>query len=150
MSHLSSKSLWISLFVSILSALPAAALGDAWMTDIVAAREKAEAEGKSLLLYFTGSEWCPPCITLDREVFTQDAFLSYAKEALVLVEFDFPRPKPPVFGPKAEKDAIAERYEIEYFPTVVLLSPDGDILGRTGYMPGGPNEYIAHLKSYLE
>lgn len=144
------KSIWLSVFVSVFSLLTATAAGDAWMTDYSAAQKRAKAEGKPLLLDFTGSDWCPPCMALNSQVFSQEAFLSYAGEALILVEVDFPRRKSQSAELKAQNEALAVKYGIEYFPTILLVSPEGEVLGRTGYQSGGASAYVAHLKSFLE
>jgi protein disulfide-isomerase len=69
------------------------ATGATWLTDFDAAKATAKAEGKPVLLDFTGSDWCVWCIRLDKEVFTREAFVAYADASLVLVELDFPQRK---------------------------------------------------------
>src|SRR5689334_15851945 len=61
-----------------------------WLTDLPTALAKAKAEGKSVLMDFTGSDWCPWCIRLRKEIFDQTAFQKFADENLILVELDFP------------------------------------------------------------
>jgi protein disulfide-isomerase len=64
-----------------------------WLTDVQAAREKAKGENKLVLLYFTGSDWCPWCKRLKSETFDKPEFSDFARANLVLVEADFPRYK---------------------------------------------------------
>ena len=64
-----------------------------WLTDFEEARAIANKENKFILINFSGSDWCAPCIRLEKEIFETDLFLSYAKEQLVLVKADFPRLK---------------------------------------------------------
>ena len=97
--------------------------GGVWMTDFEAAQAKAAAEQKPMLLDFTGSDWCGWSIKLDKEVFSQEAFQNYAAEALVLVELDFPRGKDQSAELKAQNKALAEKYGIRGFPTILILSP---------------------------
>lgn len=123
--------------------------GDGWMTDFEAAQEKAAAEQKPLLLDFTGSDWCGWCIKLDKEVFSQSAFKEYADDNLVLVELDFPRNKPQSDELKAQNKALAEKYEIRGFPTILVLSPEGELIKQTGYQPGGAEAYVQHVKGIL-
>jgi protein disulfide-isomerase len=125
------------------------AAGDAWMTDFEAAQAKASAEQKPMLLDFTGSDWCGWCIKLDKEVFSRDAFRDYAADALVLVELDFPRGKPQTDEVKAQNEALAEKYGIRGFPTIVLLSPEGELIDKTGYQRGGAAAYVEHIKGIL-
>lgn len=119
------------------------------MTDFEAAKAKAVAEQKPMLLDFTGSDWCGWCIKLDKEVFSQQAFQAYAADSLVLVELDFPRRKAQSDELKAQNEALAQKYNIRGFPTIVVLSPEGELLGRTGYRPGGPEAYVDHLKAIV-
>lgn len=119
------------------------------MTDFEAAKAKAVAEQKPMLLDFTGSDWCGWCIKLDKEVFSQQAFQAYAADSLVLVELDFPRRKAQSDELKAQNEALAQKYNIRGFPTIVVLSPEGELLERTGYRPGGPEAYVDHLKAIV-
>lgn len=123
--------------------------GADWMTDFEAAKSKAQAEGKPMLLDFTGSDWCIWCVRLTDEVFSRKAFVDYADDELVLVKIDFPRDKPQSDELKAQNKALAEKYGIRGFPTIILLSPEGEMIEKTGYRRGGPDEYVSHLKSLL-
>lgn len=133
----------------LLSTMTSAVAAEGWMTDFEAAKAKAAEKGKPMLLDFTGSDWCGWCIKLKKEVFSQDAFQSYAADALVLVEIDFPRGKEQSDEVKAQNEALAKKYGIRGFPTILLLSPEGELIGRTGYQPGGAAKYVAHLKEIL-
>jgi thioredoxin-related protein len=123
--------------------------GEGWMTDFEAAKAKAAAENKPLLVDFSGSDWCGWCIKLNKEVFSQTAFQEYADDTLVLVELDFPRSKPQPAELKAQNEALARQYGIRGFPTVLVLSPDGKLIERTGYQRGGAEAYVAHIQSIL-
>jgi protein disulfide-isomerase len=123
--------------------------GEAWQTDFEAAQAEAAKTGKPMLLDFTGSDWCGWCIKLDKEVFSKKAFKDYAESELVLVEVDFPRGKKQSDALKAQNEALAEKYGIRGFPTIVLLSPEGKLIGKTGYRPGGAEAYVEHLKEAL-
>ena len=123
--------------------------GDDWMTDFAAAKIKAAAEQKPLLLDFTGSDWCGWCIKLDKEVFSQKAFKEFAADNLVLVELDFPRGEEQSEDLKAQNKALAEKYGIRGFPTILVLSPEGELMEKTGYLRGGPEAYVEHIKEIL-
>jgi thioredoxin-related protein len=123
--------------------------GEGWMTDFEAAQAKAKAENKPLLLDFTGSDWCGWCIRLDEEVFSQAAFREYAADELVLVEIDFPRRTDQPAKLKAQNEALAQKYGIRGFPTILVLSPEGELIEKTGYRRGGPQAYVAHIKEIL-
>src|SRR4029078_3633480 len=69
------------------------AVASDWQTDYEAALATAKATKKYVLLDFTGSDWCGPCIQMKKTVFSKPTFLNYAKQHLVLVEIDYPRTK---------------------------------------------------------
>ena len=62
-----------------------------WQTDVDAAIALAKKEGKSVMLEFTGSDWCPPCIMMKKEVFSKEEFFKAASKNFVLVHLDFPK-----------------------------------------------------------
>jgi len=120
-----------------------------WSQDYSKAAALAKSSGKILLMDFSGTDWCPWCIKLDKEVFSQKAFQDYAKKNLVLFLADFPRQKQLSEKVVKQNEALSEKFKIEYFPTVVLLSPKGERIGQTGYQPGGAAAYVKHLKELI-
>ncbi|HAV14271.1 MAG TPA: thioredoxin family protein [Opitutae bacterium] len=135
------------LFITLASSLSA---GEGWMTDFEAAKAKAASENKPLLLDFTGSDWCGWCIKLDKEVFSQDEFKAYANDSLILVELDFPRDSSSLPAGVAEQnEALAEKYGIRGFPTILILSPEGELVEKTGYQRGGAAAYVEHIKEIV-
>lgn len=123
--------------------------GEGWMTDFEAAQAKAKAENKPLLIDFTGSDWCGWCIRLDEEVFSQPAFSQYAADELILVEIDFPRRKSQPAELKEQNQALMQKYGIRGYPTILVLSPEGELIEKTGYRRGGAEAYVAHIKEIL-
>ena len=117
-----------------------------WLTNFETAQARARSEKKLLLINFTGSDWCPPCIMLERQVFSQPEFKEYAAQHLILLEVDFPRRKELSEEQKAANAKLAEQYGIYAFPTVVVLDSNGKALGQLGYMRGGPKTFIAALE----
>jgi len=118
-----------------------------WLTNFETAQAQARSEGKLLLIEFTGSDWCPPCIMLERQVFSQPEFAEYAAQRLVLLKVDFPRTKEQSAEQKAANEKLAERFEIDGFPTVIVLDSDGKKIGELGYMPGGSKAFVAALEA---
>ncbi|MEQ1858697.1 MAG: thioredoxin family protein [Chthoniobacteraceae bacterium] len=121
-----------------------------WEDDFEKGLAKAKASGKPALVDFTGSDWCHWCKVLDAEIFSKAEFKDYVKDKYELVMVDFPQIKP---LPKAQADAnnkLAEKYKIEGFPTVLVLDGDGKVLGRLGYMEGGPKAFIAELEKFVK
>ncbi len=120
------------------------------MTSLPEALAKAKKENKHVFVDFTGSDWCPPCKALDRNVLTKDAFLDYAKQNLVLVVLDFPRSKPQSASLRRANQALAQQYRVEGYPTVILMDGAGKVLHReSGYSGTGPAAYVANLKTKI-
>ena len=116
-----------------------------WLTDLPKAQAKATTENKLVMLDFTGSDWCGWCIKLNKEVFSKPEFAEYAGKNLVLVEVDFPRGKKQSEELKKANTALQEKYKVEGYPTIVVLSSEGKKVGELGYQPGGPKAFIAEL-----
>ena len=121
-----------------------------WETDFEKASSSANASGKYILLDFSGSDWCGWCIRLEKEVFSQDAFKDFAEENLVCVLVDFPSAKKQTEELKKQNLDLARKYDIKGYPTIIILGPDGKPVGKTGYLQGGPWEYVRHLKKIIE
>jgi thioredoxin-related protein len=137
-------------FVAILCLGNAFAGGEGWSNDFEAAKKQAATEKKSLLLDFTGSDWCGWCIKLNQEVFQHDAFKNGVKDQLVLVEIDFPKDASKLSKEViARNDVLKNQYAIEGFPTLLLTDERGRPFARTGYKAGGPEAYVTHLNELL-
>lgn len=100
-----------------------------WMTDLEAAKAKAAAENKAVLIDFTGSDWCGWCIRLRKQVLDTPEFEAYARDKFVLMEVD--QPQNPKFDQAllARNVKIAEHYAVEGFPTLLVITPQGDLVG---------------------
>jgi protein disulfide-isomerase len=120
-----------------------------WTDDFAAAKEAAKAQNKVMLLNFTGSDWCGWCIRLQKEVFSKDAFKEFAKENLILVEIDFPRRKSLSAKVQEQNDVLQRTFDVAGYPTIILLDPNGKLIGQTGYQAGGAAAYVAHLKALI-
>ena len=137
---------WLLIAFSFVATI---AHGSGWQTDYEQALATAKSANKCVLLNFTGSDWCGPCIQMEKAVFSKAAFLNYAKENLVLVEIDYPRRKVLSAEVMKQNERLAEQYHIDQsgYPTVVLLNPDGTILGQLeGYADEGPADIIAWVE----
>jgi thioredoxin-related protein len=140
---------WIGM-MAVLMVASAVFASDGWLTDFTKAQAQAKAENKYLLIDFSGSDWCGWCIKLDKEVFSQAEFQAYAKSSLVMMLADFPSRKQLEPSLVAQNQKMAQQFGVRGYPTVILLSPDGKIAGRTGYQPGGPKAYVQHVKALIE
>ncbi len=120
-----------------------------WLTDLDQAKAVAAKEKKAILVDFTGSDWCGWCIRLKKEVFDQKAFEVAAKD-FVFVELDFPRGKKLAPEHKAKNDALAKQFNVQGFPTILLLNSQGQAFAQTGYEEGGPENYLKSLAKFLK
>lgn len=122
-----------------------------WRTDFNNAKAEARTQHKLMLLKFSGSDWCIPCIRMEKEVFSNERFQQFAAANLVMVNADFPRlAKNKVDKAIAKQnDALAEKYDREgHFPYTVLLDADGRILKVwDGYTGMKPEDMIAQIRS---
>jgi protein disulfide-isomerase len=131
--------------VVLLTALDARA-EVAWLTDFEQAKQQAKTGHKLLLIDFTGSDWCGWCIRLRREVFSKPEFEEYANKNLILLEVDFPRAKEQTNSLRLQNQNLAQHYNIEGFPTIIVLNGEGKQVGVLGYMQGGAAAFISELE----
>jgi rhodanese-related sulfurtransferase/thiol-disulfide isomerase/thioredoxin len=128
--------------------------GLTWLTYLPNALARAKAEGKSVLLFFHGSDWCPPCVEMQSQVFASPEFAQYARRALVLVDVDFPQKSLQSEDLKRANLALKARFNLsrepgEGFPTIVLLNDAGEtVFQETGYAGGGAAEVLPKLKCH--
>ncbi|MBN1894956.1 thioredoxin family protein [bacterium] len=120
-----------------------------WSEDYAKNVAEAKTSGKYVLLNFGGSDWCSWCKKLDKEVFSRTAFKEYAAASLLPVLIDSPRSKPMKKEILQQNESLIQKYGIQGFPTIILLSPDGDLVGQTGYQYGGAEKYVEHLKGII-
>lgn len=120
-----------------------------WIDNFEKAKTEAKASKQPILAMFTGSDWCGWCIRLHKEVLDTPPFTDYAAKNLVLFVADFPRAKPLTDEVKKQNQELAAKYGVRGYPTLYLLDAEGNVLGQTGYLPGGPDAYISNLKALL-
>jgi len=125
----------------------ASAAGDGWTTDLPKALEQAKKENKLVLIDFTGSDWCPPCIELKKNVFDSAEFKKFAQDNLVLVDVDFPKRKKQDPKLTAANEALSEKYKVESFPTILVVDATGKQIFRDEGYGGEPAaDYVGKLK----
>lgn len=120
-----------------------------WNGNLEKAVEQAKKENKTVLVNFTGSDWCIWCKRLSAEVFQQKEFEDYAKKNLVLVKLDFPKNIEQTQETKSYNNMLAQKYGIQGFPTILIINSKGELIAKTGYQQGGAASYVNHIKSYL-
>lgn len=120
-----------------------------WETSFSNAVNEAKNDNKNILLVFSGSDWCGPCIKLERDVWSSSSFVNFAQQHLVLVRADFPKRKKNILSPSitAQNNILAEKFNPKgYFPLVILFDAQENILWK-GYENKGPQEYINIISS---
>lgn len=122
-----------------------------WQTSFEKAKSLAAEKDLPIVLVFQGSDWCAPCIRLDREVWATDIFKKYAETHYVMLKADFPRRKQNALSPEqaGANARLAELYNKNgLFPMVVVLDAQGNVRGRAGYERLSPEDYIKLLDSF--
>ena len=136
---------------ALLSTGIALAGGEGWNTDFEAAKKEAAASDKSLLVDFTGSDWCPSCIEMESKIFSQDAFKTGVKDKFVLMKVDLPEneSKLPAAILKQNKQLKAI-YPFEVYPSLFLMDAEGRPFAVTTYEQISPAAYVKHLDELYE
>ena len=137
------------LIVFILSLNTARLSAQDWRTDWDIARVEAEQANKKLILVFSGSDWCIPCIKLEKEIWESSSFTQYAEQYYVLFRADFPKRKKNKLPEMIQKlnDRLASKYNSKgYFPLVVVLDAKGKVKGQLGYEKLTPEAYITLIE----
>lgn len=122
-----------------------------WQLNLDNAKSIASQKNKNIVLVFSGSDWCGPCIKLDKNIWETAEFQKAAAENWVLLKADFPRKKANRLSKEqiATNEMLAEKYNpVGYFPLVLILDDTGKVMGTTGFKDFSPSEYIKHLQSF--
>ena len=121
-----------------------------WKSNFEEAKAEAIKQEKNILLVFSGSDWCAPCIKLDKNIWQSEEFKKYSDQNYILYKADFPKKKANQLSDtlKNQNNVLAEKYNQNgNYPLVVLLDKNGKVLGMTGYKNVSPNDYLEILKS---
>ena len=116
-----------------------------WKYNFEEAKELAKQQDKNIILIFSGSDWCAPCIKLEKNIWESEVFQKESVEKWILVKANFPRKKANQLSEEQSNHNrnLAEKYNIEgSFPLVVLLDNTGKVLGKMGFKNVPPEEYI--------
>ena len=137
--------------LAVLAATASFAFGsEGWMTNWEAAKAKAKAENKPILINLTGSDWCTWCIKIEKEVFSSKEFQEFAAAHLILMEADFPKKKEQPAELKKQNAELKKQYLAGGYPTVWLLDAEGKKLSEDlGELKGGTKAYIEKLTELI-
>ena len=142
----------LALLFSACTLLIGSALGEpleGWSTHIKEAFQQAKKEDKLVLVEFTGSDWCPPCIMMRKEVFSKKEFVEGASKDFVLLELDFPK-KSETPTPK-KHIRFAKQHKVSGYPTIVIFDAERQEVSRfiaSRYTT--PEKFLAHLQTVLK
>ena len=143
------KTFIIGFLITIILSFGITAQAELWSEDFQKASSEAKTSGKYLMLNFSGSDWCPWCMKLNDEILSREDFKTFAKENLVCVTIDFPSKKYQSKERKKENKKLLKQFKVRGFPTIIILSPDGEVLDTTGYRKGGVERYVDRLKKLI-
>jgi thioredoxin-related protein len=121
--------------------------------DVTKSFEQAHANDKLVLMVFSGSDWCKPCIQLRTSIIGSAEFVKFSEEKLVLLEVDFPYRKKNQLSAQqtAHNEKLAEQYNPEgSFPKVILFDADQHVLGEIKYSKKTtPQEFMDQITALL-
>lgn len=141
------------LIISFLLMTTQYSLAQEWIKDINLAKEIASKNKKPILLLFSGSDWCAPCMKLEKKIFATEEFKQYAAENYVLLKADFPQRKKNKLSKEQQiqNNQLAEEYNQNgYFPYVVVLNSNGKAIGSLGYKDIEVKAYIKSINAQIK
>jgi thioredoxin-related protein len=121
-----------------------------WGNSLEEAKVQATKEDKKILLVFSGSDWCAPCMKLEKVVWNSASFKKEANEKWVLLKADFPKKKANQLAVSISESnkKLAEKYNKDgNFPLVILLDKTGKVLGMTGFKNVSAEDYVKLINS---
>lgn len=142
------KTTYVTRFVLLFSFI---GFSQNWHTNFDDAQKEATSQNKNIVLVFQGSDWCAPCIKLDKEVWSTQEFQNLANKHFIMLKADFPRRKANKLSKTLtdQNAKLAQTYNTEgYFPLVVLLDAKANVLGKMGYEKITPTAYFNKLTAF--
>ena len=128
-------------------------LAQDWKVDFSEAKELASKNNKPIILVFSGSDWCAPCMKLEKNIFNTEEFKAYAAKKYVLLKADFPQRKKNKLSKEQQihNNELAEKYNQNgFFPLVVVLNNDGKTTGNLGYENIDVKAYIDKINAQIK
>jgi len=116
-----------------------------WQPSFEKAKQVAKEKHRLIMLNFSGSDWCGPCIRMRKEIFDSEVFSAMADTTLAMVNADFPRNKKNQLEKslQTQNEMLADTYNAAgKFPLTVLLDENGKLLKS---WDGLPNETAAQF-----
>lgn len=89
---------------------------------------------RPVLLVFSGSDWCLPCISFHRQILSNQVFQDFADKALVVLKADFPQRTALAPELVEQNEKLAEQYNpAGLFPHILLLNSDRSVLAQMSW-----------------
>ncbi len=124
-----------------------------WNTNFEEAKQEASENNKYILLSFSGSDWCIPCMRMETDIFESDVFREFAEKNLVMVKADFPRQKRNALSPSQAKqnDKLAEKYNPDgIFPYTIIMTPQGkNLVAFEGLYKGNAYTFVQKMEAII-
>jgi thioredoxin-related protein len=127
-----------------------------WLTNYESAVAQAKTEKKLVLLFFHGSDWCPPCIKMQKEVFDNNGFIAFASQKLVFLDVDFPYKNKLSDAQLKHNNALKKQFGLpeeftQGYPQVVIIDDSGKVLYQEkGYNGEGPQKLTGIINEIIE
>jgi thioredoxin-related protein len=141
------KILFISLIMGLITNVT-------WLGNFNEAKKEAAKNHELILIDFSGSDWCGPCIRERKEILENEAFTSYAAHHLILVRADFPRQQKNQLSKDQVKlnEALADKYNPDgKFPYTILVDENGKVLKDwDGFPNESPEKFVAQISETTE
>ena len=110
----------------------------------------ASQQNKIVYLLFTGSDWCPPCISLELKVLQSPQWQNLTQTSILTHTCDFPVKKQLSPQTDQENNRLAKSFNVTTYPTQIILSPNGKVLDRReGYSAGPVTPYVNWVSSFI-
>lgn len=119
-----------------------------WQYNFEESKQLAAQENKNIIMIFSGSDWCAPCIRLEKNIWQSEEFKAEAEKKWVLLKLNFPRKKSNQLSEEQTQHNrnLAEKYNRDgSFPLVIVMQPDGKVLGKFGFKNVSAEDYIKML-----
>lgn len=117
-----------------------------WQEDMGKAAEVAKKEKKPILILFTGSDWCPPCMRMAKETWSNQQVIGYVNKHYVPLLVDMPKRKLLTHEQAKKNNQLAEKYKLQFVPTIIVVDAAGVEKARTGF--NTPDDFLKFLKKF--
>ena len=110
-----------------------------WLTNYDSAISKAKKQKKNVLVYFTGSDWCPPCKMLKTDLFDTNEFQELSNN-YILLYIDVPRNRDLISEKQMvhNKELLTKLNKKKVFPMFKIIDAKGKELDKlSGYSMNG-------------